>query len=93
MITPLCFCSKALSQGSCIDWPGQLLPMHISKGDQTLATLTEGDDETPLLLQATIQLTTESARPLPSGNQQKNGYYKRMGVINPISASDQVQSF
>jgi hypothetical protein len=34
---PLCFCDKALSHGSCIGRPDQLLPMHISEGDQMLA--------------------------------------------------------
>jgi hypothetical protein len=68
---PLCFCDKASSHGSCTGRPNQLLPMHISEGDEMLVTMTEGENENPLLQQATIQLTTGSAYPLPSGNQQE----------------------
>jgi hypothetical protein len=64
-------CDKASSYGSCIGRPDQLLPMHISKGDQMLVTMTEGENQNPLFQQATIQLTSGSAYPLPSGNQQK----------------------
>jgi hypothetical protein len=68
---PLCLYGKALSHGSCIGRPDQLLPMHISEGDQMLVTMTEGENENPLLQQVTRQLTTGSAYPLPSENQQK----------------------
>ena len=81
--SPLCFCDKALSHGSCIGRPDQLLPMHISNGDQMVVTMTEGGDDNPLLQQATIQLTTESAYPLPSGNQQKKWLLQENGLYIP----------
>jgi hypothetical protein len=62
---PLCFCDKASSHGSCIGRSCKLLPIHISEGDQIVATMTEGENENPLLLDTTKQLTTESAYPLP----------------------------
>jgi hypothetical protein len=68
---PLCLCDKASSHGSCIGRPCKLLPMHISEGDQMLVTMTEGENENPLLQQATTQLTTGRAYPLPYGKQQK----------------------
>jgi hypothetical protein len=52
---PSCLCDKALSHGSCIGRPDQLLPMHISEGDQMLVTMTEGENENPLLQQVTKQ--------------------------------------
>jgi hypothetical protein len=57
--TPLCFCNKDSSYGSCLGRPDQLLPRHLSEGDQIVTTMTEGENENPLLLGATIQLTTE----------------------------------
>jgi predicted aspartyl protease len=87
---PLCLCDKASSHGSCISRPDQLLPMHISEGDQMLVTMTEGENENPLLQQVTKQLTTGSAYSLPSENQQKNGYSKRTDFIFPFSQRNQV---
>jgi hypothetical protein len=81
---PLCLCDKASSHGSCIGRPDQLLPMHISEGDQMLATMTEGENENPLLQQATIQLTTGSACPLPSGNRQKKWLLQENGFYVPV---------
>jgi hypothetical protein len=86
----LCFCDKASSHGSYIGLLDQLLPMHISEGDQMLVTMTEGENVDPPFQQATIQLTTGSAYPLPSGNQQKNGYSKRTDFIFPFSQRNQV---
>jgi hypothetical protein len=80
---PLCLCDKVLSHGSCIGRPDQLLPMHISEGDQILVTMTEGENGNPLLQQATIQLTTGSAYPLPSGNQQKKWLLQDNGFHVP----------
>jgi hypothetical protein len=81
---PLCFYDKASYHGSCIGRPDQLLPMHISKGDQMLVTMTEGENEKPLLQQATKQLTTESAYPLPSGNQQYIYVLQEKGFYVPV---------
>jgi hypothetical protein len=81
---PLCVCDKALSHGSCIGRPDQLLPMHISEGDQMLVTMTKGENENPLLQQATKQLTTGSACPLPSGSQQKKWLLQENGFYVPV---------
>jgi hypothetical protein len=70
--TPLCFCNKASSHGSCLGRPDQLLPRHISEGDQIMTTMTEGENENPLL--------TESAYPLPYRNQQKKWLLQESGL-------------
>jgi hypothetical protein len=78
--TPLCFCNKVSSYGSCLGRPDQLLPRHLSEGDQIVTTMTEGENENHLLLSATIQLTTESAYPLPYRNQQKKWLLQESGL-------------
>jgi hypothetical protein len=80
----LCLCDEALSHGSCIGRPDQLLPMHISEGDQMLVTMTEGENKNPLLQQVTKQLTTASAYPLPPGNRQKKWLLQENGLYNPV---------
>jgi hypothetical protein len=81
---PLCLCNKALSHGSCIGRPDQLLPMHLSEGDKMLVTMTEGENGNPLLQQATTQLTTGSAYPLTSANQQKKWLLQENGLYIPV---------
>jgi hypothetical protein len=81
---PFCLCDQASSHGSCIGRPDQLLPMHISEGDQILVALTEGENENPLRQQATIQLTTGSAYPLPYQNQQKKWLLQENGLYIPV---------
>jgi hypothetical protein len=78
---PMCLCNKALSHGSCIGQPDQLLPMHISEGDQMLVTMTEGENENPLLQQA---ICTGSACPLPPGNHQKKWLLQGDGFYVPV---------
>jgi hypothetical protein len=81
---PYCLCDKASSHGSCIGRSYKLLPMHISEGNQIVTTMTEGENENPLLQQATIQLTTESAYPLPDRNQQKKWLLQKSGHYIPV---------
>ena len=82
--TPLCLCNKASSYGSCLGRPDQLLPRHLSKGDQIVTTRIEG-----LLLGATIQQSAEeylaeSAYPLPYRNQQKKWLLQESGLYIPV---------
>jgi hypothetical protein len=77
--TPMCFCDKASSHGSCIG-----RHVHISEGDQIVVTMTEGENENPLLLDTTIQLTTESAYPLPYRIQQKKWLLQESGLYIPV---------
>jgi hypothetical protein len=58
----MCFCSKALSQGSNTHQPDQLLPVQQSKGDQMDESGVDGLDETHLLAPV-LKLNTESDTP------------------------------
>jgi hypothetical protein len=69
--TPLCFCNKASSHGSYLGQPDQLLSRHISECDQIVATMTGGENENPLLLGTTIQLTAEAMNYLAIGKDPK----------------------
>jgi hypothetical protein len=82
--TVLCFCNKASSHGSCLGRSCKLLPRHISGSDQIVATMTEGENKNPLLLDTTIQLTTESAYPLLYRNQQKKWLLQESRLYIPV---------
>jgi hypothetical protein len=47
--TPMCLLNNSAPHGSCLGWSDQLLPRHLSEGDQMMATMTEGENENPLL--------------------------------------------
>jgi hypothetical protein len=59
---PMCFCSKASSQGSNTNQSDQLLPVQQSKGDQTDESGVDGLDDTHLLAPV-LKFNTESDTP------------------------------
>ncbi len=82
--TPMCLLNSSAPHGSCLGRSDPLLPRHLSEGDQMMATMTEGENENHLLQQPTIQLTTGSAYPLPSGNLKKNWFLQEDGSYKPV---------
>ena len=82
--TPMCLLNSSAPHGSCLGRSDPLLPRHLSEGDQMMATMTEGENENHLLQQSTIQLTTGSACPLPSGNLKKNWFLQEDGSYKPV---------